>query len=282
MTSSASRWSDLRPRMLSAAVMVAIGAVEIWAGGWTFSVLVVVLTGLMLWELASMTRPEVAGRVDRPSRAPQGRMALALGVLGGVCLAFTLFSTREFSAFLLLVPALAFALTPRRDRRLSALWAAGAMVAGFGLITLRNEAGTPAIVWIVLVVVVSDVMGYFAGRLLGGPKFWPAISPKKTWSGTVAGWIGAAVVGFVFWYQGFAPVGIIVLSALVSFAGQMGDIMESWIKRRTGVKDSSGLIPGHGGFLDRFDAMTGAVVLVMLLSLLLPLPLPLGAMAGGG
>lgn len=276
MTAPVNRWADLRPRMLSAAVMVGVGVVEIWLGGWTFSVLVVVLTALMLWELGAMTRPEGAALNDRPSRAPQGRTSASLGLLGGLCLIVTLFSPSEFSAVLLLVPALAFALTPRRDRRLAALWAAAAMIAGFGLIALRNELGTPAIVWIVLVVVVSDVMGYFAGRILGGPKFWPAISPKKTWSGTVAGWLGAALVGFGFWLNGDAPLGIVVLSPVVALAGQMGDIVESWIKRRTGVKDSSQLIPGHGGFMDRFDAMVGAVVLVMVLSLVLPLPLPIG------
>ncbi|RUS60598.1 phosphatidate cytidylyltransferase [Pseudorhodobacter sp. E13] len=276
MTAASNRWADLRPRMISAAVMAGVGAVEIWAGGWTFSVLVVALTGLMLWELGAMTRPDVAARDDRPRRRPQGRLSAALGVLGALCLALTLVSPQEYASFLLLVPALAFALTARRDRRLSTLWAAGVMVAGFGLMALRNDSGTPAIVWLVLVVVVSDIMGYFAGRILGGPKFWPAISPKKTWSGTVAGWLGAAVVGAVFWQMGYASAGLILLSALVSFAGQMGDIAESWIKRRTGVKDSSNMIPGHGGFLDRFDAMTGAVVAVMLLSLLMPLPLPVG------
>lgn len=276
MSAPSNRWDDLRPRVLSASVMILIGAVEIWLGGRSFSILVVVLTALMLWELASMTRPVVPERIDRPSRAPQGRMALMLGLLGGACLALTLVSPRDFAALLLLVPALAFALTPRRERRLAALWAAGAMIAGFGLIALRNGLGTPSIVWIVLVVVVSDVMGYFVGRMVGGPKFWPAISPKKTWSGTAAGWVSAALVGLVFWQQGYASFGIVLLSALVAFAGQMGDIMESWIKRRTGVKDSSGLIPGHGGFLDRFDAMTGAVVMVILLSLVMDLPLPVG------
>jgi phosphatidate cytidylyltransferase len=277
-TSTSSRWADLRPRMLSALVMASVGAVEIWLGGWTFSALVVALTSLMLWELGAMTRPAPLAdmRSQRPRRAPQGRSAAVLGLLGGACLIITLLSPREFSAALLLVPALAFALTPRRDRRLAALWAAAAMIAGYGLIALRNDAGTAAIVWIVSVVVASDVMGYFAGRTLGGPKFWPAISPKKTWSGTVAGWLGAMGVGFGFWAFGYAPLGIVILSPLVSFAGQMGDIAESWIKRRTGVKDSSLLIPGHGGFMDRFDAMVGAVVLVMLLSLVVPLPLPFG------
>jgi phosphatidate cytidylyltransferase len=277
-TSTSSRWADLRPRMLSALVMASVGAVEIWLGGWTFSALVVALTSLMLWELGAMTRPAPLAdmRSQRPRRAPQGRSAAVLGLVGGACLIITLLSPREFSAALLLVPALAFALTPRRDRRLAALWAAAAMIAGYGLIALRNDAGTAAIVWIVSVVVASDVMGYFAGRTLGGPKFWPAISPKKTWSGTVAGWLGAMGVGFGFWACGYAPLGIVILSPLVSFAGQMGDIAESWIKRRTGVKDSSLLIPGHGGFMDRFDAMVGAVVLVMLLSLVVPLPLPFG------
>jgi len=120
------------------------------------------------------------------------------------------------------------------------------------------------------VVVASDVLGYFAGRMLGGPKFWPAISPKKTWSGTVAGWIGAALVGLVVVLATGASWALVPFSALVAFAGQMGDIAESWVKRRAGVKDASALIPGHGGVLDRFDALIGAVVLVMALGLVAP------------
>jgi phosphatidate cytidylyltransferase len=116
-------------------------------------------------------------------------------------------------------------------------------------------------------------MGYFAGRILGGPKFWPAISPKKTWSGTIAGWIGAAILGLGFVLAGQGTLWLVVLSPLVAFAGQMGDIVESWLKRRVGAKDSSALIPGHGGVLDRFDALTGAMVLVMLLTRIFDLPI---------
>ncbi len=273
MTTPTNRWADLRPRMISAAVMVLVAAVEIWLGGISFSIMVMALTALMLWELATITNPQSA---HGPFGLSPVQRPILLAAFGALCLAVALYSPAVFGPSLLLAPAIAFALTPRRDRRLTVLWAVGTMIAGFGLITLRNDAGTAAIVWLVLVVVISDVMGYFAGRLLGGPKFWPAISPKKTWSGTVAGWFGAGLIGVVFWAMGYAPAGIILLSALVSFAGQMGDIAESWVKRRTGVKDSSNLIPGHGGFLDRFDAMTGAVVLVMLLSLVMVLPLPLG------
>jgi phosphatidate cytidylyltransferase len=113
--------------------------------------------------------------------------------------------------------------------------------------------------------VVSDVAGYFAGKALGGPKFWPGISPKKTWSGTAAGWAGAACVGAAFARPLEAGAVLIPVSVLVAFAGQMGDIAESAVKRMQGVKDSSALIPGHGGVLDRFDAMLGAALAVGLM-----------------
>ena len=143
-----------------------------------------------------------------------------------------------------------------------ALWALlGAWVIG----DLRAGAGLLWVLWLVVIVIVSDVAGYFAGKALGGPKFWPRISPKKTWSGTVAGWIGAACVGAAFAGPLGAGAGLIAVSVLVGFAGQMGDIAESAVKRMQGVKDSSNLIPGHGGVLDRFDAMLGAALAVGLL-----------------
>ena len=149
------------------------------------------------------------------------------------------------------------------------------MIAGYGLIELRlfEGNGQSAILWLISVVVVSDVAGYFAGRMLGGPKFWPAVSPKKTWSGTVAGWVGSVVVGFLFYMGGYGSAGLLLLSPVIAFSGQLGDIVESWLKRRAGIKDSSRLIPGHGGLLDRFDALIGATVALMLIGLVLPLPI---------
>jgi phosphatidate cytidylyltransferase len=261
------RWSDLRKRVVSAAVLVAVGGAEIWLGGPSFAVLVVLLTAAMVWELAKMTAP---AHENTP---------LGLAALAGLCLAVTWFLPDRFSTAFLLVPPLAIALTDRRDRRLSSLYTVAIMVAGYGLIDLRMTAGTPAILWLVLIVVASDVLGYFVGRIVGGPKFWPAISPKKTWSGTVAGWVGAALVGLGFWLAGYGTAGLLLLSVLIAFAGQMGDIAESWVKRRCGVKDASSLIPGHGGVLDRFDAMIGALVALMLIDLVIDLPLP-GLVAG--
>jgi phosphatidate cytidylyltransferase len=111
------------------------------------------------------------------------------------------------------------------------------------------------------IVAISDILGYFAGRLIGGPKFWPRVSPKKTWSGTVAGWIGAGLLGAILGAAHDATMLGVVGAVSLAFAGQMGDIAESAIKRRAGVKDASALIPGHGGFLDRLDALVAASAL---------------------
>ncbi|NGQ91515.1 phosphatidate cytidylyltransferase [Rhodobacter sp. HX-7-19] len=257
------RWADLRTRFVSAIVMVSVGAAEIWLGGPSFAVLVVLLTAGMIWELASITAPV---QKNRP---------LVMAGIGAAALGAALVLRSDLAAAFLMIPSLALALTPRRDRRIAAIYAAAIMVAGYGLVEFRDEAGTAGVLWLVIIVVTSDVAGYFVGRMVGGPKFWPRVSPKKTWSGTVAGWIGAALVGAGFVLAGLGGWVLVPLSALVALAGQLGDIAESWVKRRAGVKDSSSLIPGHGGLLDRFDALIGATVLVMVLGLFFK-TLPIG------
>jgi phosphatidate cytidylyltransferase len=252
------KWADLRTRILSAIVMISVGAVEIWLGGAAFAAMVVALTGVMIWELATMTAPQ------------RRRSPVTLAVAASAALVAALILRTEVASLFLIVPSIALLLTPRRDRRLAGGYALAIMLAGYGLIDLRATGGTTVILWLVAVVVVSDVLGYFAGRMLGGPKFWERVSPKKTWSGTIAGWIGAAGVGLVLVLGAGASWLLVPLSALLAFAGQMGDIAESWVKRRAGVKDASKLIPGHGGVLDRFDALIGAVVLVLALGLVAP------------
>lgn len=260
------QWADLKPRVLSAIAMLAVGAVEIWLGGLPFLTLVATLTALMIWELTRMTGP-LAG-------LGAGWMPGALAAVAFVMMAADEAAQHAVNAwFLFPIMGLAVFFTPRVHRVAATLLALAIMVAGHGLFVLRDEAGTAAFLWLLSVVIVSDVAGYFAGRILGGPKFWPAISPKKTWSGTVAGWLGAVLVGWAFVAAGYGTWPLILLSPFVGFAGQMGDIAESWIKRRAGVKDSSNLIPGHGGVMDRFDALTGAMVAVMILTRVWPLPI---------
>ena len=188
-------------------------------------------------------------------------------MLAAVALASTAVLPAQAIFPVLLAVAIAGATQLEKDRLVYGLYAAALILACFGLIVIRDTRGAYWIVWLVSVVVVTDVAGYFAGKLLGGPKFWPSVSPKKTWSGTVAGWVAAAGVGMVF-----GGVSLIVLSVMTSFSSQMGDAAESALKRRAGIKDSSNLIPGHGGLLDRFDAMLGAALFVLLMGAALGLP----------
>lgn len=255
---TAARWGDLQARVASAIVMAVVGIGAIWIGGWVFAVLVVALIGAMIWELAKITA------------AGQAAQAVALGGLAVLSLGAIEVLSMPILLVLLALPALAMLATARKDRMAAALYALAIMVAGYELIALR-ERGVADLLVVVLIVIASDIGGYFAGRLLGGPKFWPAISPKKTWSGTVAGWIGAAIVAAVFAVLDLTPWSLVLLAPFVAFAGQLGDIMESWFKRRAGVKDSSNLIPGHGGVLDRFDAMIFAGVLLAVATLILGL-----------
>lgn len=256
---AASTWGDLSARAISALVLIGVGGLALGWGGAALTLLAAVVTGLMIWELARLTAP--MAMLD----------AVGLGLGAALCVLINAAFGGLTFVFLAL-PALALALTPRRDPGLAGLFAFALMLSAHGLIGLRESGGLAGILWLVGIVILSDSAGYFVGRALGGPKFWPAISPKKTWSGTLAGWIAALVLGFVFWFFGPGGAELILLSPLIAFAGQMGDIAESWLKRRAGVKDSSALIPGHGGFLDRFDAMTGAAVALFILSPLLGWP----------
>ena len=255
-------FADLRLRVISGLLLALVGGVAIWAGGRVFDALVLVICGLAMWELSGLTAPQAR------------RMAVLLAVSVPICLTVAGFFPGPVWKLVLLVPALVMLATPRRDRALAAGYALAILIAGFGLILAPRWI----VLWLVAVVVVSDLAGYFVGRLVGGPKFWPALSPKKTWSGTVAGWVAALVVGFALAsMSGPLNWGLILASPVLAFAGQMGDLAESWIKRRAGVKDASSLIPGHGGVLDRFDAMIGASLVKTLIFLALHLAaVPMG------
>ncbi|MBI1172154.1 phosphatidate cytidylyltransferase [bacterium] len=258
---SAGRWGDLGARVMSGLVLAGVGVLAVWLGGEVFVAAAALAFAVMAWELAALS--------DAPG---QVALRLGIGALAGVGVLVA--QAGGWAMLALGLAPLAMAATPRREKPLMVAYALAMLIASVGIVDL-DRRGAVIVVWLVLIVVVSDVMGYFAGRLIGGPLFWPAISPKKTWSGTIAGWLGAAALGagFAVW-QGHGW-GLVYISPLVAMAGQAGDIVESLIKRRAGVKDASRLIPGHGGLLDRFDALIGATLAVQLLQMLLPLPLGL-------
>ncbi|MCF6443218.1 phosphatidate cytidylyltransferase [Nereida sp. MMG025] len=255
--SEAKKWDDLRTRVGSGIVMALVGLAGIWAGGVWFQMLTVFVTAVMVWEVAMMIQPE------RPTPAMLGA-ALTASVLSGLL-------ANDYHIFLplLLIPALAVFASLKQERLTGLLFTLGILLAGWGLVIFRADFGAQWLFWLVGVVVVTDVAGYFAGRFIGGPKFWPKVSPKKTWSGTAAGWLASALVGAIVARVTDAGAAIILVSVALSFASQMGDIAESALKRRVGVKDSSTLIPGHGGLFDRFDGLLGASLVMLFVAFVL-------------
>lgn len=254
MSETSGTFADLRLRVLSAIVLVALGVSAIIVGGHAFEAFVAVLAGLMTWECARMTAR------DNPF------VAILLGGIAALSVWFSKGIGAPLAYFALLLPAsigLIFVLRAF----LFAIFAAEITFGSYALILLHDLGGAFWLFFVVAVIAASDIGGYFAGRALGGPKFWPAISPKKTWSGTIAGWLGAALIGLGvgLWKTGGVNPELIGLALLMALAGQAGDIAESFLKRRCGVKDSSALIPGHGGVFDRFDALTGTGVLIFIL-----------------
>lgn len=255
------KWSDLRVRALSGFIVLVGGIGAVWFGGLPLTLLAVAMPALCLWELAGLTGP------DQPQRS------VLIALLAGGAMAVILHEHGPFWLALLTLPSLAGQLGARRDRLFFAAYAFAIMLAVYAFVAFRYGQGLAFALWLVLVVIASDLMGYFGGRMIGGPKFWPRLSPKKTWSGTIAGWVGAGLVGLVFAHYFSQSMGLVLFSAVTAFAAQMGDIAESAIKRRAGVKDASNLIPGHGGLLDRFDALIGASVFVLVWAFCgIPLP----------
>lgn len=264
------KWADLSRRVASTLVLLGIGIVlAVATGGW-LRLAMAAISAITFWELASMTgwknprlHPGIFG-AWRP---------FALAVIAFMSQFVAQMADHPLAILALLFPLVAgIPGAATRDRWTYAIFGLAIMLVAYGLVGFRETYGLNFVLWLMGIVIISDTAGYFFGRMIGGPKFWPSLSPKKTWSGTVAGWIGALLLGVLLWRLGRGDATLIWCSPIVCFAGQMGDIAESWLKRRAGVKDSSNLIPGHGGFMDRFDAVTGAVLATMLIGLLTALP----------
>lgn len=147
---------------------------------------------------------------------------------------------------------------------------AGIMLAAPMLLRSGEDYGFVAIVLLFAIVWTTDIFGYFAGRAFGGPKLLPAVSPKKTWSGAIAGTLGAMIVAVLVasFFGAFNKVAIATMALLLSAVAQLGDLLESWVKRKFGAKDASQLIPGHGGVMDRLDGFWAAALTGCLIGLL--------------
>ena len=234
--------ADIAVRFVSAVVMIAIAGAALWLGGWFWIGFIVLISGLVLWEWNNLVR------------------AFKIGALGEVLWQFV-----------------------------GALYIGGA---AYAMVLVRN--GPQAIpvdgrtfgftefevmVGFLFPIIAVDVGAYFAGRSIGGPKIAPKISPSKTWAGLIGGAIAASIVtvaneiydiGPAVNTPGYEPldlVGAVVAGVLIAIIAQSGDFFESWMKRRAGVKDSSNLIPGHGGVFDRLDGFAAVFFVLFVVTI---------------
>lgn len=252
--------NNLALRVASAVVLAPLALVAAWAGGWPFDLFWCVAAIIVLWEWFAMA-------VGPGHRLMFSSCASALAVAATVG-----WRERPLAAILLVgLGALAALIFAPRGRR---LWVTGGIVyAGVMLLApllLRRDQGDGflAMVFLFAIVWTTDVLGYFGGRAVGGPKLAPSVSPKKTWAGAVAGGLGAvALAAAGAAWLGLNIVAIVVVALVLSVAAQLGDLLESAIKRHFGVKDASHLIPGHGGVMDRLDGFWGAALVGCLIGL---------------
>lgn len=251
---------NLLMRVVVAAVLIPLAVAIAYAGGWLWAALVTLAAIGLFLEWLVITGFAGATRVTVPG------VATLAGA--GVCLA----AHRIDAALVVLAVGLVIvaAIAPERRNWAAAgyLYAAAAEIASV-LLRLDPVKGFAALMFVLLIVWVTDTGGYFAGRGIGGPKLWPRVSPKKTWAGAVGGFAASLLVacGFAALDQGrIGP--LLAVSAVLSVVSQLGDLFESAVKRRFGVKDSGHIIPGHGGLMDRLDGFVAAVVVAALLGLL--------------
>jgi len=252
--------STVRERLISAMVLTPFAVIAVWLGGWMTVALAVVCGGMAMLEWGRLGHAAgFTGDASVLQVAGLGVAGLATHLGGlGTGLAVT-------SLTALLVVLVSW------SRRGTPWWALfGAYYIGLPVISFiwlrgSDDLGLSILLCVLLTVWITDTAAFFVGRMIGGRRLAPRLSPSKTWAGSIGGLAAAALFGVVF--AGFVQApkfAVAALSALLSIVAQIGDLLESAIKRRVGVKDSGMLIPGHGGALDRLDSLLLALPIVAL------------------
>ncbi|MBP0440933.1 phosphatidate cytidylyltransferase [Tianweitania sediminis] len=250
-------------RVLSAVVLGGLVLLVTYFGGLLFHLMIALFAGALLYEWLAM--------VGDGLRLPTRLALWALLLIGLVPLVFNM-----DAAVVVFVALVAMGCGIGLEARRSGTWVAGglvyALVAAVSIHQIREggSSGLAAIVFLFSVVWATDSFAYVFGRLIGGRKLAPRISPSKTWSGALGGALAAVIAGTgSARLMGLQPGFVLAMAALVlSAVSQAGDLFESAVKRRFGVKDSGNMIPGHGGVMDRVDGLVAAGLALYLIGLL--------------
>ena len=252
--------SELMTRSIVGLALILTASAALWFGGFAFWLLLVVAGVLMQGEWAGLV-----------GASPDQRRLSMYAVSVPLAILCPLAAGVSWLAFTLMAAAFFFILLVTRSVRL-ALGVPYICVPVAALIFLRGQGsdayGLMLAFWALALVWATDIGAYFAGRSIGGPKLAPRVSPSKTWAGLGGGVAAASALGFVLHRFANLPIHLAAASGLLAVAAQLGDLLESAMKRRAGVKDSGSLLPGHGGVLDRLDGVAAAAPLAALLYLL--------------
>ena len=269
----AAKWHDLGLRTLSAVLLIPSVLLVVWLGGVWFSLLIALVGVVTALEWTNLAHRQDA-------------LQFTLHAAAGLCGAFLphsagiLVAAGAIAALWLISAALTW------SRGGGAIpWPyLGVPYVGFpalALVQLREDAnfGLLVILWILVIVWAADTLAYFAGRIIGGPKLAPIISPKKTWAGLAGAIVGGAIASAMFAaVMKLDAVGkLALLGGFLALVAQAGDLFKSGLKRYYGVKDSGRLIPGHGGIIDRVDGLVAAAVVAALVGLARSGPMATGA-----
>jgi phosphatidate cytidylyltransferase len=243
----------LRRRVATGGTLLVVAIADVLLGGWYFAAFVIIAAILMADEWAELARlpDERAVKLVRLAAAAVPTVAIVLAMEGELGLGLAVLGFGAVAA----AGAASLVATAPVDRA-----AFGVVYIGLpcvSLVWLRNggEHGLQAVLWLLCTVWATDIMAYFVGRSVGGPRLAPAISPNKTWAGLAGGAAGAMAVGTAIPLPGVGTLGAATAALMVALVAQAGDLFESHLKRRAGVKDSGRLLPGHGGLLDRVDGL---------------------------
>lgn len=253
------------PRLLSAIVLIPLTAIALIAGWLLFALLIALVMAGTYREWETM----VTGRqADWPAVPIMGLIALIAIAhpMNGAWTSAVIFAIAFVFA--------ALAKAPQRGWRLAGLAFFGTATIAFLAIRGSSGVGIWAGIFLVSIVWMTDIGAYFVGRIVGGTKLSPEVSPSKTWSGAAGGLVAGTASGLIVWslagwaLQAPSPFVIgLLICLVVSISSQLGDLAESAVKRRFAVKDSGDIIPGHGGLMDRLDSLTMAGIVLWLIGL---------------